>query len=338
VPHAHRSTIYDIARNLGISPSTVSRCFHAPEMVRPATREAVLAEARRLGYQPNRLARSLIRGRSLTVGVIVPDIQNPGFSAVIGSVEDAAASRGYAPFFGNTREDVEMESRLVQLFLSYQVDGLIMVSPRSSPLEIQDWVASGVPVVLVNRRAPWAICDAVTVDHRRAAELAIRHLVVDNGRRAILYIAGPARSEANQLRQEGARFAADRFGVALHVVDTEGLPVSVTAQRLMQHWEHLPRFDAVLAYNDLMALGAMQALQSRGVRVPEDVSVMGFDNLSWGPFTSPPLSSVGQPFEDLGRQAFELLDQRLTHGGPARQVVLEPYLVERASTRSSMSL
>jgi DNA-binding LacI/PurR family transcriptional regulator len=329
----HRVTIYDIARQVGVSASTVSRCFHSPTLVNDETRQLVLREAERLGYRPNNVARSLIRGRSDVIGVIVPDIENPSFAAIIGSLEEAAAAHGYALFLGNSHEDLARERKLVELFSSYQVGGMILIAPRAPSLELQAWVTKNIPFVLVNRMAPWDACDWVSVDHRRAAELAVEHLVT-RGRRSILYLAGPAKSEANAHREQGAIATAAKYGVKLHVVDTEGLPVALTAHHLMQQLDRLPSFDAVLAYNDLMALGCMQALLGLQIRVPQDVSVLGFDNLSWGQFTTPSLTSVAQPLDALGCEAFTLLSTRLSAKEvPVQKRRLEPFLVERDSTK-----
>lgn len=338
MPKKRYATIYDIAKNVGVSASTVSRCFHSPYLVNEETRQKILSEATRLGYHPNNLARSLIRGHSEVIGVIVPDIENPSFGAIIGGLQTALDAQGYSLFLGNSHEDLAQERKLVELFSSYQVGGIILIAPRSPSLEIQEWAAGNIPLILVNRVAPWGCCDFVSADHRLGAELAVSHLV-STGRRSILYLAGPAKSEANAHREQGAVDTAFKCGVELHVVDTEGLPVAVTAHHLMRQLDRLPSFDAVLAYNDLMALGTMQALLGLKINIPQDISVCGFDNLSWGPFTTPSLTSVAQPLAELGQEAFALLLGRLkSKESSVQKRWLRPFLIERDSTNVTQSI
>ena len=328
-----QTTIYDIATALGISAATVSRCFRSPELVNAATRQRVLETAEHLGYRPNGLARGLIGGTSSALGIMVPDIHNPSFAEIIGGIEEAAYQHGFALLFGNAQENVAKEQRLFEVFLSYQVAGIILLSPRTPDLELQHWIGAGVPLVLVNRRLTLARCDVVTVDHVGLARMAVEHLT-GVGRRSILYLAGPHAAQANHLRAEAARQAAAENGVGLHVIDSEVLPVTVTSERLMQQLDLLPQFDAVLAYNDLMALGAMHALTAQGIAIPEQVSVCGFDNVSWGEFSTPPLTSMAQPLKRLGEEAFSALERRMeTPSEEPLEVVLPGWLVVRGSTR-----
>lgn len=332
-----QTTIYDIAAGLGLSAATVSRCFQSPHLVSAVTRHRVMEAAEQLGYRPNRLARGLIGGTAMVLGIMVPNIHNPSFTEIIAGVEEASYQNGYGLLLGNAQDSVPKERELFETFLSYKVAGIILIAPRTSDLELQHWIDEGGPLVLVNRRLMVPRCDVVTVDQAGLAKIAMVHLV-EAHRQSILYLPGPRASQANQLRAEAARQAANEWGVELHVLDTEGLPVSVTSERLMQHLSVLPKFDAVLAYNDLMAFGAMHALRTQGISIPERVSVCGFDNVSWGEFATPPLTSVAQPLKELGERAFSALHRRIDD--PTAELVdeiLSGWLVARASTGSDSS-
>lgn len=326
------TTIYDIAADLGISAATVSRNFRSPHLVSVATRRRVMEAAERLGYRPNGLARGLIGGSIAALGLMVPNVHNPSFAEIIEAVEEASYQAGYALLLGNAQDNTTKERELFETLLSYKVAGIILIAPRTSDLELHHWLEGGVPLVLVNRRLMRPMCDGVTVDQMGLARMAVEHLAATN-RRSILYLPGPRASQANQLRAEAARQTAHELGLQLHILDTDDLSVRLIAERLSQHLDAVPPFDAVLAYHDLMALGAMHALSTQGIGIPESVGVCGFDNVIWGEFASPPLTSMAQPLKELGERAVSTLRDRIEK--PSTDLVdavLPGRLVVRGST------
>ena len=319
-------TIQDVAREAGVSVSTVSRAFTVPEMVKDETRHYVLATAERLGYRPNRAARGLITGKTGNLGVIVPDLSNPFFPNVLKGVQARAREADYAVFLADCDENQAEEMALVQP-MAKQVDGVILCSSRMSATQLERVVGT-TSLVFINRQVRDQ--PGVTMDVAGGMRQAVDHLVA-LGPRKIAYLSGPRTSWSNRERRRGLRRAAredieivelgpfaPRFDGGPHAADL-ALAEDVTA---------------IIAYNDLMALGVMSRLADRGVSVPRQISVVGFDDISMAGMATPPLTSVSMQNERAGRAAVDLLVSLLTvtgaAGDPRRQ--LECQLIVRAST------
>jgi len=293
-------TIKDVARAAGVSPSTVCRALSTPELVRAETRERVQRSAAELDYSPNRAARGLITGRTGNLGLIVPDLGNPFFPGVVKGIQARAREADYAVFLADTDEDPAAEAQLVRT-LAKQVDGIVLCSPRMSEQELRG-VAALSPVVLLNRRV--GRLPAITFDNVDGMRQAVTHLTA-LGHRRIAYVAGPRASWSNRERVRGLRLAIAAAGAELIEVG----PVQ-------------PQFDggvaaadqvlaagvtAVIAYNDVIALGLLSRLNARGIAVPAAISVLGFDDIALSAMVHPSLTTVGLPMKSCGRAGVDLL-------------------------------
>lgn len=320
-------TIQDVAREAGVSVSTVSRSFTAPDLVREETRHFVLQTAERLGYRPNRAARGLITGRTGNLGVIVPDLSNPFFPTVLKGIQSRAREADYAVFLADTDENPNEEVTLVQA-MAKQVDGVILCSSRMSSGQLARVVGT-TSLVFVNRQG--ADHPTVLMDATGGMRQAIDHLVA-LGHRRIAYLNGPRASWSNRERRRGLRRAA-RQGIEIvelgpFVPKFEGGP----------HAADLALAEgvtAIIAYNDLMALGVLSRLADRGVPVPQRMSVVGFDDILMAGMATPPLTTVSMQNERAGRAAVDLLVNHMTvtgaDAGDLRRD-LECQLIVRAST------
>ncbi|MGA5298327.1 LacI family DNA-binding transcriptional regulator [Nucisporomicrobium flavum] len=318
------ATIRDVARASGVHISTVSRTFSAPHLVNVETRTRVLACAEQLGYRPNRAARALITGRTFNIGLIVADIANPFFPPLIKAAESQARRHDHHVFVADTNEDAAAEEELVRA-LAKQVDGILLCSPRMSNSLIEQ-LSREVPLVVVNRQI--AGLPAVVMDVARGARLAIEHLT-GLGHRTLALAAGPRGSWTSKEIRRSATAAARAAGAELTVLG----PNPPTEDGGLAVADHVrPGVTAVLAYNDLMALGLIEGLQQRGLRVPGDVSVVGIDDIMLSRLTRPKLTTVATPTAAAGRAAVDML---LAHGDDRRTtalVNLQTELVIRDST------
>lgn len=319
-------TIRDVAKAAGVSASTVSRALSNPEIVDPATRDRVTRLADTLGYRPNRAAQGLITGRTGNLGLILPDLANPFFPSVVKAVQQRAHDFDYQVFIADTDEVPQSELGLVRS-LAKQVDGVILCSPRMKPAELRE-ASTYVPVVLANRQA--GAISSVTVDSPGVMRLVVDHLV-GLGHRDIGYAAGPRSSWSSRQRLNALREATVQVGA-----------------RLLELGHFAPTFDggrdaaggllvagvtAVVAYNDLCAIGIISALRERRFEVPRDVSVVGIDDIEMSAMLHPALTTVEVPKHELGRTAVEMLLHVLTDpSARPRHATLATRLVVRDTT------
>ncbi|MEW1842545.1 LacI family DNA-binding transcriptional regulator [Nonomuraea angiospora] len=318
------ATIKDVARACGVHVSTVSRTFSAPHLVNPATRSRVLAAADDLGYRPNRAARALTTGRTFNMGLIVADISNPFFPPLIKAAQAQARGRDYHVFVADTDEDPRVEEELIRTFTK-QVDGVLLCSPRLSNKMIER-LAEDVPFVVINRRIRGM--PAVLMNVAQGAKLALEHLV-GLGHRRIALVSGPIGSWTSN-EMQGA--AAEAPGLDLvffgpnQPTESGGLAVAADVAACGA--------TAVLAYNDLVALGLIEGLSEMGIGVPDQISVIGFDDILPGRLNRPKLTTVAMPAVAAGRMAVDLL---LQSGGEGATVTLDTALIVRESTGRAQS-
>jgi LacI family transcriptional regulator/LacI family repressor for deo operon, udp, cdd, tsx, nupC, and nupG len=299
-------TLRDVARAAGVSPATASRALSAPDLVAPARREHVQQVARELGYRPNRAARELITGRTGNLCLVVPDLENPFFAAVAKGVQARARALGFALLVADAEEDPRLEAELVG-HLGAQVDGVVLCSPRMSEAELdrlsRDVLDRDVPLLLVNRLHGGL--PSVVIDNADGVRQAVTHLHA-LGHRRIGFAGGPVGSWSDAQRRRGLEHASHGLR-SVDVVDLGHFPPvfggGVAAGDLVAASE----VTAVLAHNDLLALGILSRLRARGVRVPEDVSVVGYDDIPAATLVSPALTTVTVPLARLGRAAVDLL-------------------------------
>ena len=328
-----RATIADVANRSGVSTATVSRVLSGAVPARAATRERVLTAARELDYRPSGIARALKRSETRTIGLLVTDIGNPFFPQIVRAVEDEAHLRGYGVVLCNAGDDPDRELAYLDVLLERRVDGLIVASARATRRHADRLASVPMPVVLVNSDAPAGRLSGITVAHRLGARLAADHLLA-LGHRRLAHIAAPsAHAAAARLRHAGVTDALRGAGIdpsALLVAEgDEHVDGGSRAAELLL--AEGPGPTGIVCYNDLTAVGALRAIRAAGLRVPDDVSVVGFDDIELAAWTDPPLTTIRQPTDALGLWAVEHL---IVHGSAAKveRVVLEPELVVRSST------
>lgn len=325
----------DVARIAGVSVSTVSRVLTASPLVNEDTRARVQQAIDALGYRPSRVARRLRRdpARASLIGLVVPDIQNPFFADVVRGVEGVARRHGYVVFLGNSDEDRETERRHLELMRAESVDGLILPPSAEAEPEVTALAGAGVPVVCVDRRLGGDVLDTVVADNVRGAYEAVAHLV-RLGHRRIGFIGGRPGLSTSLERRQGYTEALDANGIVLDPsLVREGDSRQATGRRLTRELLDLPSAPtALLVGNNLMTLGALEAIHLLELRIPEDVAIIGYDDMPWALALNPPLTAVRQPGYEMGRCAAELLLQRILHPGrPPTVHVLRPELVVRRS-------
>lgn len=325
-----------IAEELGVSVTTVSKVLNEHADIGPETRARVLAKVEELGYRPNAVARSLSLRRTHTLGVVIPDLMHSFFVEVMAGIESVVSDRGYGLLLCSSGEDARKERRELEMLRARQVDGLVVASADAMNADLlHQLAASGAALVMIDRDDhPEVPCHRVLTDDLLVGRLATEHLIsVD--RRAIAHLAGPPFVHARR-RTEGCRQALRAHGLDLpeaRVIEAGFLEAGGydAMRRLLAQ---APEIDAVFASNDPTAIGAMKAIWEAGLRVPEDIAVVGAGDVWHGDLLRVPLTTVGWSKAELGRRAAELiLDQIGPHpAGPFRRVIIPPRLVVRASS------
>lgn len=315
-------TIFDVARAAGVSKSTVSRVINGHGYVSPAVMARVTRVIAALGYSPNSLARGLVLQRSNCVGVIVSDIADPFFSQAIRGAEETSSVAHYNILLASTGWDAKRELALLKLFNEGRVDGLLFISGNRVPEpHLRALKQGSLPIVLVDRNPENVPLDAVNVDNRGAAEQAVEHLIA-LGHTRIAFIGGPASVNASQERLEGYRSALWQHGIPVRpdyvAVGNFRIDGGVSAAAYLLALPEPPT--AIFAANDLTAVGAIQAARQAGRRVPDDVSILGVDDIEAAALIEPPLTTLRQPRYQLGELGMKILLRRIEEGAGARRV------------------
>lgn len=331
----------DVAAQAGVSVSTVSRVLNKGAYVDLATRERVQAAIDALGYRPNLLARSFRRNETRTIGLLAPDNTNPYFAELARAIEEAGFAAGYSVILCNSDLSPSKQVAYIDVLIAKQVDGLILASPGLIPAEdgptlVDRVLEDGRPCVLVDRDLPDAPIDQVLVDQRQGGHDAGAYLL-GLGHRKLACLLGPDDRTASAGRIAGFRQALAKAGIELApaaIARGNGRfdgGVAAMDELLANGAE----FTAVFAFNDLMAIGAINALHRRGRRVPDDVSVVGFDDILMASAVFPPLTTVAQPIREMGQQSVLLLLERIANrDAPVSRIVMPTAFVERESCRA----
>lgn len=324
-----------VAAAAGVSVGTVSNVLNAPDKVAPATVDRVMAAIDRLGFVRNDAARQLRAGRSRCIGLVVLDVGNPFFAEIARGAEESAAARNLTVMLGSTDDDPERERLYIETFDEQRVRGLL-VSPVSENLSRLEAVQSrGTPIVLVDRDGTGTSFPSVAVDDVAGGALAVQHLC-EQGRRRIAYVGGPSglRQVADRLR--GATAAAEAAGARVEFVETREPTVLAGRAAAASIVERSPsaRPDAIFCANDLLALGVLQSLVMLGRSVvPDDIAVIGYDDIDFAASAVVSLSSIRQPSRDIGHAAIDLLEDAVSDPSAApRHVQFQPTLTVRDST------
>lgn len=334
------ASVRDVATAAGVSVGTVSNVLNRPDRVASATVERVQAVIDRLGFVRNDAARQLRAGRSRSIGLVVLDAGNPFFAEVARGAEERADEEHLSVLLGNSDDDAAREGRYLDLFREQRVNGVLITPASDDATRIRGVHAAGTPIVLVDHEIPGSEFCSVSVDDVEGGYLAARHLL-DLGRRRLLFVGGPARIAQVDNRLAGARRAVDEEpGAVLEVVEMPALTVlhGRAAGEALARRDPADRPDAVFAANDLLAVGILQAFTmlgaSGGVRVPDDIALVGYDDIDFAESTVVPLTSVRQPARLIGQTAVELLLRSMEDpdGDYERRVRFRPELVVRASS------
>jgi DNA-binding LacI/PurR family transcriptional regulator len=326
-----KPTITDVARRAGVSKSLVSLVMRGADHVSPERRQAVNKAAAELGYRPNAMARSLVQRRTHLVGVMVSDLHNPFFADVVAGIQEQAARTGYKVLVNSGNRAAAREADAMETLLQLRADGIILGSPVLDD-EVIGRASREVPIVLVGREAHGPDVDSVTNDDRAGAEVAVEHCV-SLGHRRIAHIDGGHGAGAPD-RRRGYEAAMIRLGL--------GDLVSVVSGTYTEEGGHTgcllllaqtPRPTAIFAANDLAAIGALNAIEESGLKVPDDVSLVGYDNTSLAALRHISLTTIHQPRLEMGQLALSTLLERVDQDREEpRRVILSPSLVVRAST------
>jgi DNA-binding LacI/PurR family transcriptional regulator len=332
-----RATIRSVAERAGVSKSLVSLVFRDAPNVSKERRQAVLRAAEELGYRPNLIARSLSESRTGLIGVLASELHNPFFTEVIDGAQSAAYERELTLLLGTGRRHGVEEAHVIEQFLQHNVDGLLLLAPRVDA-GVLGAAARTVPSVIVAQAGPRVPrCDIVLTDEDVGAHLAVGHLV-ELGHREIAYLSG-GKSIAAVPRQRAYEQAMRDAGLTdfVEVVDAEDTDAA-GARAMAGLLRRGRRPTAVFAFNDYAAVGAMTAIEDAGLRVPVDISVIGYDNTFLAGIPQISMTSIHQPRAEMGRLAVEVLAARAARPtAPARVRMLTPHLVPRATTAQRRS-
>lgn len=332
-------TIQDVARRAGVAPITASRAINSSGYVSQDVRDRVQQAAQELGYVPNTLARSLRSRRTQTLALVLTDITNPFFTTVARGVEDAASDAGYTVIFCNTDEDEAKERKYLDLLLQKRVDGLLLVPARDGIGSLQAAQAQGVAVVIIDRRASGCQADVVRCDSEDGAYQLAR-LLISLGHRQMALLNGPRGVSTAEDRSAGFLRGMRESGLesqsaVLHGSFTQSSGAEMTRQALRLQ----PRPTALFAANNFIGIGAMHALSELGVLVPEEIALVGFDDLPPALVTFPFLTVASQPAYEMGRRAALLLIDRLKGRleSGCEEVVLPTELIVRVSSGKKLT-
>jgi LacI family transcriptional regulator len=330
---SERVTISDVAKEAGVSIMTVSRVINNKGEISDTTRQHVLKVIERLDYRPSSIARSLATKRTGTLGLVVPDIANPFFSDLALGAEDKAYAEGYNIFLCNTKEDSQREVATLESLAEKRVDGLIICGSRLVDDVLRTALEHHPVVVLVNRQLPDYDTGLVCVDDLAGGRMATEHLL-QSGHRAIGFLAGPPISYSGRQRAVGYRAAIDAAGLPYNAAWVRHCSSGVVSGRevgtalLTDH----PELTALFCYNDLVAVGVLQACADLGHRVPDDVAIVGFDDIFLAALVTPPLTTCHTPRYKLGVQVMDMLLDRIKGcTSDCKEIVVQPKLIVRAS-------
>jgi LacI family transcriptional regulator len=332
-------TMKDVAELADVSTTTVSHVVNNTRYVSELTREKVEDAMQTLGYRPNYLARSLRSGETKTIGLLVPDASNPYFAEIARQIEDLGYGKGYSVILGNSDNNSYKQANYINTFIAKKVDGVILISTGSKTSELQPLIDNDIPIVLADRDVSRPCADVVLLDNVRAAYEATRYLI-ELGHECIACITGQKDLFASTQRVKGYKKALTEFNIPIRdnlieMGDFRFEGGELAMQRLL---EKSCSPTAVLALNDLMAIGAMKAIMGAGLSVPNDISVIGFDDIQFASAVKPALTTMAQPQKDFSHFTVDTLIQRMAGEiqGEHQRIILPAKLVVRESTKRNM--
>ncbi len=328
------TTLKQIAEATGVHTSTVSRALDPQKrhLVADDVAERIAHVAQSLSYQPNRVATSLRTGRSQLVGVLLPDIANPVFAPILSGIAEALATEGYSPIVADAGNDSSQQIAFVDNLLNQRVDGIILATVSRDDDVVGHCLERRLPVVLVNRFEFRDRVSSIVSDDELGMRLAVDHLV-SNGHRHIGHVSGPLGTSTGLLRRDGFLRAMARHGLPVHIEEASHFTREAGVAPARVLISGTPAITAIVAANDLLALGTFDAMRMLGRRCPEDISVVGHNDMPLVDLISPPLTTIRIGHREMGRGAAKLLLKEIDNRGAAVQhVILQPELIVRAST------
>lgn len=326
-------SLRDVAAKAQVSVGTVSNVLNRPDIVSAITLERVQKTIKDLGFVPNAFARHLRAGFSRTLGLIVPDVANPFFTEVARGVEDAASKRGYAVFLCNSDESANKEEKYINVLIQQQVRGILITPSNRDPVHLEALLDRGIAVTLLDRETKSRTQCSVSVDDVRGGEIAIEYLV-SLGHTEIAWVCGPESIPQVSDRGSGVANAAAAAGISISTIRVP-LMNSIKGEQIVGEILSLPKLPtAIFCANDIVALGVMKGLLDQGVRIPEQISLIGYDDIAFAPSAAIPLTSIAQPAYQLGVASAELIISECEEGDAHahQQIRFQPKLVIRAST------
>ena len=336
------ANIKDVAEKAGVSITSVSHVINETRYVSDDLKTRVLSAMEALNYRPNTLARSLRSGRSRTIGLVIPDISNLFFAEISRKIEDKGFEYGYSVILCNTDDDLEKEKRYIDVLLEKQVDGIIFISAGEAKENILKQMEMDIPIVVADRDIPNLTSDVVLIDNHEGGYEATNYLIFLNHKR-IACITGPSLVTPSALRVEGYKHALKDAGIPINEsLICQGDFRYESGENCMQNLLNNPEpITAVFVCNDMMALGAFRAIHEYGMKIPENISVVGFDNIPLSQTAYPALTTMAQPIAEMANISVDLLVERIqfkqklkrNHEGELdfKRLVLKANLVERES-------
>ena len=333
----HRATLREVADRAGVHPATASRALNVAtaDMVNAKTAARIQKVAKEMGYSPNPIARSLKTSRSSSIGLIIPDLTNPLFPPIVRGIEDVLRPIGYNAWIVNTDNRADLEASAVESFRQRNVEGFVFATAHLEHPLLEEMAAASTPMVLINRRLASADVPSVTSDDATGVAMAMQHLY-DLGHRKIVHLAGPQDLSTGVTRRRAFRQSLEDLGLPAEpdrVFICEAWSQESGTRGMLALLDSAPEFTAVLAGNDLLALGAYDAFAERGLHCPDDISVIGFNDMPFMDKVSPPMTTVRIPHYEIGAEAarllLEVLEDPTRH---PRSLLLPLTLVKRAST------
>ncbi|KIL25913.1 hypothetical protein B4134_2659 [Bacillus safensis] len=329
-------TIYDVAREANVSMATVSRVVNGNPNVKPTTRKKVLEAIDRLGYRPNAVARGLASKKTTTVGVIIPDISSIFYSELARGIEDIATMYKYNIILSNSDQNTDKELHLLNTMLGKQVDGIVFMGGNITDVHVEEFKRSPVPIVLAASVEEQAQTPSVNINYEQAIYDSVQ-LLVEKGHKRIAFVSGPMSEPINSVRKlAGYKRALEEAGIAFDdtLVAEGDYSYDSGIESLAHLLEQSDKPTAVIAATDEMALGVIHGAQDRGVSIPEDLEVIGFDNTRLSLMVRPQLTTVVQPTYDIGAVAMRLLTKLMNKEQVDDQIVELPHRIEeRQSTK-----
>ena len=310
---SHNITIEDVAEEAGVSANTVSRALNDKDEIKDETKERILKIADRMGYKPNRLAQGLRSDKTGVIGVIIPDNTNPYFAAVVKGIEQAARSKGYSIILKDTNEDHQQEKEAIKVMLSEQVDGILITPVQTDQESIRHLQEAPIPFVLVSRYFKDLDTDYVATEDDQGGYLATKHLI-EQGHERIGFINGPLYNSSAKDRSIGYRKALEEYDLLpdadLIIKDALFLDDGYQEAKKLLALERPPT--AIFTFSDFVALGTKKAIKEEGLEVPDDVAIVGYDDIAFLSCLESPLTTVSVPKKQIGARAMELLEKKIS--------------------------